>query len=69
MKSILIKNAYIASMVSPISKADLLIEDNRITEIGIIDRDADKVIDASGKVIIPGFINAHTHIAMSLFRG
>ena len=69
MKSILIKNAYIASMTSPISKADLLIEDNRITEIGIIDRDADKVIDASGKVIMPGFINAHTHIAMSLFRG
>lgn len=69
MSSILIKNAYIVSMTSPISKADLLIEDNRISEIGIIDRDADKVIDATGKVIMPGFINTHAHSAMSLFKG
>ncbi len=69
MSSILIKNAYILSMVSQISKADLLIEDDKIVEIGIIDKKADKVIDATGKVIMPGFINAHTHIAMSLFRG
>lgn len=69
MSSILIKNAYIVSMVSPISKADLLIENDKIVEIGIIEKKADKVIDATGKVIMPGFINAHTHIAMSLFRG
>ena len=69
MSSILIKNAYIVNMVSPISKADLLIEDNRIVEIGIIEKEADKVIDATGKVVMPGMINAHTHIAMSLFRG
>lgn len=69
MSSILIKNAYIVNMVSPISKADLLIEDNRIVEIGIVEREADKVIDATGKVVMPGMINAHTHIGMSLFRG
>ena len=69
MSSILIKNAYIVSMVSPISKADLFIEDGKIKEIGIIEREADKVIDASGKVVMPGIINAHTHVAMSVFRG
>jgi len=30
---------------------------------------AARVIDAQGKAIIPGLINGHTHLAMSLFRG
>lgn len=67
--SILIKNAYIVTMVSPVSKADLYIEGNRITEIGIIDKKADVVIDGTGKVIMPGIVNGHTHVGMSLFRG
>lgn len=29
----------------------------------------DEQIDASGKLCLPGFINAHTHLAMVLFRG
>ena len=28
-----------------------------------------QTIDASGKVLIPGLINTHTHVPMSLFRG
>lgn len=67
--SILIKNAYIVTMVSPVSKADLYIEGNRIAEIGIIDKKADIVIDGTGKVIMPGLVNGHTHVGMSLFRG
>ena len=30
---------------------------------------AEKVIDAKGGLILPGLVNAHTHAAMSLFRG
>ena len=30
---------------------------------------AREIVDASGKVIIPGLINGHTHVPMTLFRG
>lgn len=30
---------------------------------------AAKTIDARGKLILPGFINGHTHVPMTLFRG
>ncbi|MCK4489773.1 MAG: hypothetical protein KAU23_05905, partial [Anaerolineales bacterium] len=31
--------------------------------------EAGMVIQADGKVILPGLINAHSHLAMTLFRG
>jgi len=32
-------------------------------------KDFDKVIDGENKLVIPGFVNTHTHLAMVLFRG
>ncbi|WP_281222053.1 metal-dependent hydrolase family protein [Photobacterium sanguinicancri] len=44
----------------------LLIEDNLITKIGDIDPAiADEVIDAQGKTVMPGLMDAHVHITMS----
>ena len=50
---------------------DLFIEGNTIARIAeTIDAPgADTVIDGRGKALIPGLINAHTHAAMTLFRG
>lgn len=52
----------------------ILIEDDRIVEIGdgrlLPDgSSADEVIDCTGKLIMPGLVNAHTHTPMTLFRG
>ena len=30
---------------------------------------ADQTIDARGKLVLPGFVNGHTHVPMTLFRG
>ena len=50
-------------------KLDIVIEDNVIKDLTVdYQGDADVIIDASNKVVMPGLINAHTHLGMSLFR-
>ncbi|MBT2689582.1 5'-deoxyadenosine deaminase [Bacillus sp. ISL-47] len=72
MSSILIKNAEIITMNAKeeILFGDLYIVDDRIADIGPnLNVSADKVIDASGKTVIPGFIQTHIHLCQTLFRG
>lgn len=69
----LIKNAYILDMVGEkpnIQKNDILIEDNIIKDIEKdIETEADEKINAKNMLIMPGLVNTHTHLAMSIFRG
>ncbi|MFA5772222.1 MAG: amidohydrolase family protein [Thermoplasmata archaeon] len=70
--SILIKNATIVTQNEKreIKRADIFIEDDKISEISDkIKVSADHIIDGSGCAVLPGFINTHTHSAMTLFRG
>ncbi|MDP6460087.1 MAG: amidohydrolase family protein, partial [Candidatus Hydrothermarchaeota archaeon] len=48
---------------------DVLVEGDKIAGIGLNLDKSGKVIDCSGKVLLPGLINSHTHLAMTLFRG
>ncbi|NPA14068.1 MAG: amidohydrolase [Aquificae bacterium] len=51
---------------------DIAIKGGKIAEVGSNLREkyqADKVIDATGKIVAPAFANMHTHAAMNLFRG
>jgi len=68
---ILIKNGTIVTMNTnrEVFKGDLLIEDKLIKEIGQVTKTPDKIIDATGKIIIPGLIQTHVHLCQSLFRG
>jgi dihydroorotase len=57
----LIKNATIINEDKQFT-GDVLIEDESITEVGEgIDKPADKTIDASGKILIPGMIDDQVH--------
>ncbi|WEL19448.1 amidohydrolase [Candidatus Nanohalococcus occultus] len=48
---------------------DLRIEDGKITEISENIEAEDEKIDCSNKIVLPGLINCHTHVSMSLLRG
>jgi len=72
MKTILIKNGYLVTMDENGSKiyADILIEGKQITTIASkIEKEADKILDASGKLVLPGFVQSHIHLCQSLLRG
>lgn len=50
---------------------DVLVEEGRITHVGPAAgrKEADRIIDGTGQVLIPGLVNLHTHLAMGLLRG
>ena len=42
-------------------KLNILVEDGKIAWVGTGMKDADRLIDASGKIVTPGFIDIHMH--------
>ncbi|MHA2059002.1 MAG: amidohydrolase [Candidatus Thorarchaeota archaeon] len=75
-KSILIKNGYILTLNSDreiITDGTLYIENDTIVDVGksedLKDHKAELVIDAKNKLVMPGLIDTHTHLAQALIRG
>src|ERR1044071_8322350 len=61
---ILIKNGNIVTAVDNYI-ADILVEDGKISVIGArLEMEADRVLDAAGKLVIPGGIDPHTHMEL-----
>jgi N-acyl-D-aspartate/D-glutamate deacylase len=48
-------------------RADVAIQDDRIVAIGEVGDDAAATIDATGKVVTPGFVDVHTHYDAQVF--
>lgn len=60
----LIKNGRVVTAIDDYT-ADIFIDDETVTTIGkSLDMEADVVIDASGKLVIPGGIDPHTHMEL-----
>lgn len=65
---LLIKNAKIYPITGPvIEKGSILIKDGKIAAIGsqIAEPQDAKVIDAQGKRVYPGFVDAHSHLGIN----
>ena len=76
MTTTLLHDAYILCLGPAdriFQRGYVVIEDDRIAEVGdmtaLPERRYDQRIDASGKLIMPGLVNTHTHTPMTLFRG
>ena len=69
---IIIKNAIVVTMNKENTiyrNGQVEIEDNIITYVGREREINGEIIDAKGNIIMPGLINTHCHLAMTLFRG
>ncbi len=78
-ESILIKNGLLLTMqgegVGSIPDGAVAIQDGEIVAVGKTHRvepqhrDAEVVIDAQGKAVLPGFVDGHIHTGLSILRG
>ncbi|WP_179377881.1 amidohydrolase family protein [Rhodococcus sp. ACS1] len=71
-RRVLIRGGYIiptAPADNDIPDGDILIEDGVIVAVGpSITEEADEVIDATGRVVIPGLIDTHRHLWETVLR-
>jgi cytosine deaminase len=60
---LLLRGARLPDRESP---ADILIADGRVLAVGIADRPARETIDAAGRLVTPGLVEAHIHLDKAL---
>jgi 5-methylthioadenosine/S-adenosylhomocysteine deaminase len=70
---LLIRNGFVVSMdpeVGHVSNGDVLVEDGKIAEIGRgLDVSEAEQIDATGMIVMPGFVDTHRHTWQTPVRG
>lgn len=71
MSTILIRDALIVTQDDErrIFRGNVFIEGSEITAVDGEERGADVVMEGKGKIVMPGLINTHCHVAMTHLRG
>ena len=66
----LVRGGHLFDLDLPFEIADVLVEDGAITAVGRgLDAAGAPVVDATGMIVMPGLINAHTHSNQSIEKG
>jgi cytosine/adenosine deaminase-related metal-dependent hydrolase len=69
----LIRGGHVVSMdanVGDLPDGDILIEDGAIARVGTgLEAEGAEVIDAAGRIVIPGFVDSHRHTWEACIRG
>jgi 5-methylthioadenosine/S-adenosylhomocysteine deaminase len=72
-EGILFKGGVVLTMdpqLRDLPRGDVLVQGDRIVAVGSdLQADGVRTIDASGAVVLPGFVNAHQHAWLGLVRG
>lgn len=68
--SILVKGGLVVTQDPQrrVLKGDVLVDGDRIAAVGDVGAKADEVVDAKGCIVMPGLINCHCHVAMTIMR-
>lgn len=71
MTSFLFKNGIVISQNSKreVFRGNVLVNNGIIEYAGKETREADEIIDCTHKIVMPGLINTHTHVAMAHLKG
>lgn len=73
MGTLLIRNGLILTLnkKGDIFKGDILVKDKKIQKVARVIRPGPRVpvLDATDQFVLPGLIQAHTHLVQTLFRG
>jgi cytosine/adenosine deaminase-related metal-dependent hydrolase len=70
VKQLLVRGGHLFDAGGQVRQADILIRDGLIVDIAPqLDAGDGEVLDARGKIVMPGLINAHTHSNQAIEKG
>jgi guanine deaminase len=68
-RSLLIRNGLVVESPTQVRRADILVQDGIIKSVGDGPAAAERVVEAAGRMVLPGFVSAHYHSHDVLLRG
>ncbi|GAA0714273.1 amidohydrolase family protein [Dactylosporangium roseum] len=70
MTDLIIRDAVVITMAEAgVVRGDIAVTDGRIQHVGPVEDSAPIEIEAGGSIVMPGLVQAHTHLCQTIMRG